>query len=480
MRVLVAGATGYIGGRLVPQLLAAGHTVRCMARTPGKLALQPWRDRVEVVRADVLDAVSLKEAAADCDAAFYLVRATGAGKGFAAVDREGAANFRDAAEEAGLRRLVYLGARGPSQGRLSPHIASRHEVGEILAAGTVPVTEIRTAHIIGSGSLSFEMLRYLTEALPLLAAPRWVRTRCQPVAVRDVLEVLVTALDDSSAQSRRLDVGGPEVMTYADMMRAYAAEARLRRRLMIPLPLRFPRLSALWIGLVTPLPPSVARPLVDELGADNLAPPPDDGEAAPQTPLPVALQRALARLPNGVITRWSDAESSPAHPSPDDPQWRSGTLFMERHVVPTSTDDSHLFWAFSRIGGSNGYYGLDWAWRVRGLLDQLAGGVGLRRGRRHPTEVRPGEAIDFWRVEEMVPGLHLRLRAEMRHPGVAWLEWETRHTDHGSDLVQTAWFMPRGLFGRLYWYLMLPAHRVVFPRMARRVAAAAEERYFSH
>jgi uncharacterized protein YbjT (DUF2867 family) len=476
MRVLVVGATGYVGGRLVPRLLAEGHDVRCLARRPAKLSLQPWRNRVEIVEGDIGDPTSLKEAAAGCDAAYYLVHSMGSSDDFADTDRIGAENFRQAADETGLGRVVYLGglARDPQRSR---HMRSRHEVGRILASGATPVTELRAGVIIGSGSLSFEMIRYLTDVLPVMITPRWVRTRCQPVAIADVLDALVGALDESGA-SRVLEVGGPDILSYRDMMRIYAEEAGLRRRLVIPIPMLTPRLSSLWIGLVTPLPTSMARPLIESVRTDAVF---SEGTAAVlgRTPFRIAIRRALARLPGGVITRWSDAGASPAAPAPTDPAWSGGTLYMDRQVVPTDTAGEHLFWAFSRIGGSTGYYGLDWAWQIRGLLDQLVGGVGIRRGRKHPNEVHPGEAIDFWRVEDLVPGERLRLRAEMRLPGDAWLEWQVEPTDHGSDLIQIAWFRPRGVLGRLYWYGMLPGHKVVFPRMAHRIAAAAEERAFS-
>lgn len=479
MRILVTGATGYIGGRLVPRLLEAGHQVRCLARSPQKLSLYPWRQDVEVVPGDLLDEPSVKDALVGCDAAVYLVHSMASGGDFEDLDRTAAANFRAAADDIGIGRIVYLGGLGDDAAEHSPHLRSRHEVGRILAGGSTPVTEIRAAVIIGSGSLSFEMLRSLTEVLPVMTTPRWVRTRCQPVAVRDVLEILLGALGDRSAESRVVDIGGPEVLTYAEMMQIYAQEAGLRRRLLIPVPLLTPRLSSLWIGLVTPLPPRVARPLVESLRSEVVVREPQSLITIEPTPYRTAVRRALSRMPGGVITRWSDAESQPAAPIPTDPAWSGGTVFMDRQVMPTDTDAHHLFWAFSRIGGRVGYYGLDWAWRIRGLLDRLVGGVGLRRGRRHPTEVRIGEAVDFWRVEDVVPGRSLRLRAEMRLPGDAWLEWEVRDTEYGADLIQTAWFRPRGLAGRVYWYAMLIPHRIVFPRMAHRVAAAAEERGFT-
>jgi uncharacterized protein YbjT (DUF2867 family) len=482
MRILVTGATGYIGGRLVPQLLEAGHSVRCVVRRPAKLEQMPWRGRVEVVAGDVLDPPSIKEAAAGCDAAFYLVHSMAGDRDFEDADRRGAANFRDAADAAGMRRIVYLGGMGPSDGsRLSRHLGSRHEVGRVLASGTTPVTELRAAVIIGSGSLSFEMLRYLTEVLPVMTTPRWVRTRCQPVAVRDVLDLLVRSITDEPAGHRILEVGGPDVLTYRDMMRIYAEEAGLHRRLIIPLPFLNLRLSSLWVGLVTPLPPRVARPLVESLRSEVIVGDRDVQEVLPFRPAPYreAVRDALATSPDGIATRWSDAEPEPAQPYPGDPEWSGGTVFVDRRDIPTNAAPHHVFWAFSRIGGDVGYYGLNWAWRLRGIADQLVGGVGLRRGRRHPEVLREGEAVDFWRVDRVIPDRLLRLHAEMRLPGEAWLEWEIVPTPEGSDLVQKAIFQPRGLSGRIYWFSMWPFHSMIFPRMACRIAASAEERGYA-
>ena len=479
MRLLVTGATGYVGGRLVPRLLAEGHEVRCLVRNPAKLDQHPWRDSVEVVAGDVLEARSLKEAAAGCDAAYYLVHQMATGSGFERLDRRGAENFARAAEEAGLHRIVYLGGLLSDEGRPPAHLDSRREVGEILASGTTPVTWLRAAVIIGSGSLSFEMLRYLTEVLPVMTAPRWARTRCQPIAVRDVIDALTDATRASPDGNEIIDLGGPDILTYAEMMRIYSQEAELRKRLVIPLPFRSPRLSSLWVGLVTPLPPAVARPLVESLRHEVLARPELAPRRHPTTSFRAAVRRALGTTPTKVVTRWTDAESSPAHPGPGDPTWSGGTIYVDRRIVPTDTEACHLYWAFSRIGGSVGYYGLNWAWRVRGFLDRMIGGVGLRRGRRHPTELRVGDAVDFWRVEELETGVRLRLHSEMRLPGEAWLEWEAVEADNGTDLVQTATFRPRGLLGRAYWFSMLPAHRTVFPTMSTRIAAVAEERGYS-
>jgi uncharacterized protein YbjT (DUF2867 family) len=475
MRILVTGATGYIGGRLVPRLLEAGHEVRCLSRRPERLSLQPWRHDVEVVQGDVLDAASVKEAASGCDAAYYLVHGMAGNKEFPETDRIAAANFSEAAEAGGVGRIIYLGALGEPSSAHSPHLASRHEVGRILASGSTPVTELRAAVIIGSGSLSFEMIRYLTEALPVMTTPRWVKTNCQPIAIADVLNVLIESLDHEG--SRIIDLGGPDVLSYAEMIQIYAQEAGLHRRRILSLPLLTPRLSSMWIGLVTPLPTSVARPLVESLRSEVVVRSPDSRIGS--TSYRQAVSKALDRLPGGVTTRWTDAGTAPASPHPADPEWSGGTTYLNRQVIPTDAGVDHLYWAFSRIGGDTGYYWLDWAWRIRGLLDQVVGGVGLRRGRRHPTDVRSGEAIDFWRVELVEPGKNLRLHAEMRLPGDAWLEWEARSTDNGSDLVQSAWFRPRGLWGRVYWWAMFPAHRAVFPRMATRIAAKGEERDYS-
>ena len=481
MRVLVTGATGYIGSRLVPLLLEAGHLVRCLSRDPGRLDGVPWRDGVEAAQGDVLDPSSLAAALEGCDAAYYLVHAMAEGAGFEERDRQGAGNFRAAAGAAGLKRLVYLGGLAPEGAPVSKHLDSRHEVGRLLAEGPTPVTEFRAAVIIGSGSLSFEMLRYLTEVLPVMTTPRWVRNRCQPIAVGDVLHLLVRALDDPEPVSRVLEIGGPDVLTYQEMMRGYAAAVGLRR-VILPVPFLSPRLSSLWVGLVTPLPPSVARPLVEGLRSEVVVRDDTARRVFPHDPLSYreALRLALATPPAEALPpRWPEAAPSPALPSPGDPEWSGGTIFTDRRVVPTDAEPHHLFWAFSRIGGDVGYYGLAWAWKVRGLLDRLVGGVGLRRGRRHPEHLREGEALDFWRVERITPGRMLRLQAEMRLPGQAYLQWEILPMEDGADLVQTAIFRPRGLMGRLYWYAMAPFHSFIFPRMAWKMAAAAEERGYS-
>jgi uncharacterized protein YbjT (DUF2867 family) len=478
MRILVTGASGYIGGRLVPALLQAGHDVVCLARDPKKLTFDPWRDHVEVVQGDVLDPATLVPVMKGCDAAYYLVHSMDGSGGFRERDRQAAVNFRDAATQAEVGRIVYLGGLGQGE-QLSEHLASRQEVGAALAEGPTPVTEIRAAVIIGSGSVSFEMMRYLTEVLPVMVTPKWVRTKCQPLAIRNVIEILVGAIDTADEENHVWEVGGPGQFTYEEMMRIYAEEAGLRRRLIVPVPLLSPQLSRHWIGLVTPLPVGVAKPLVNSLRnevtvADNTV---AEQLTSELIPFREAVRSALRRsTESDVATRWSDAAVAPAEAQPTDPEWAGGTLNVDAQRLPSTASPEDLFWAFARIGGETGYYTFNWAWKLRGILDKAVGGVGLRRGRRHPEELRPGEALDFWRVAAVEPGRRLQLWAEMKLPGKAWLVFEAVPAGEGSELQQTAYFLPRGLFGRLYWLALVPFHVLIFKRMARRIVATAESR----
>ncbi len=478
MRIALTGATGYVGGRLVPQLLEAGHEVVCLARNPEKLAQRSWRELVEARQADVLDTASVDAAMADCDAAYYLIHSMGSSPDFEDADRRAAANFAAAAESAGLRRIIYLGGLGGSDDDLSPHLSSRHEVGDLLRAGATPVTEMRAAVIIGSGSMSFEMLRYLTEMLPVMITPSWVRTRCQPIAIRDVLAFLVAALADEGAEDQIHELGGPDVVSYREMMEVYAEEAGLPRRWIVPVPVLSPGLSSRWIGLVTPLPTGVARPLVDSLRNEVVVRDPSaERYGIAPVDLRTAVRRALARSESpGVETRWSDASTSPARPFAGDPAWAGGTLFVDHKEADAAAPAEDLYWAFARIGGTTGYYVHDWAWRLRGFVDSLVGGVGLRRGRRDAEDVRLHDTIDFWRVAAVEPGKMLQLSAEMRLPGEAWLEWRVEDDAGRRRLHQTAYFRPRGLLGRAYWFAMLPFHHFIFGSMAEAIAEAAAHR----
>ncbi|MGW4230000.1 SDR family oxidoreductase [Streptomyces sp. NPDC004980] len=485
LRCLVTGATGYIGGRLVPELLAAGHRVRCLARSPEKLRDHPWAGSAEVAKGDVTDAESVGAAMRDIDVAYYLVHALGSGPGFEETDRAAARTFGEQARAAGIRRIVYLGGLTPADvpvRELSPHLRSRAEVGGILLDSGVPTTALRAAVIIGSGSASFEMLRYLTERLPVMVTPSWVSTRIQPIAVRDVLRYLVGSAHMPDDVNRTFDIGGPDILTYRDMMQEYAQVAKLPKRLILPVPMLSPGLSSHWIGLITPVPASIARPLAESLRYEVVCHEHDIAGHVPDAPgqpfsFGTALNLALQRVREArVTTRWSSASTpgTPSDPLPTDPDWAGGSLYTDVRELDVDASPDALWRVIEGIGGENGWYSLPWAWAVRGWLDRLVGGVGLRRGRRDAQRLRVGDSLDFWRVEEIEPGRLLRLRAEMRLPGLAWLEmYAEKGADGRSHYRQRAVFHPAGLLGHAYWWSVSPFHAFVFGGMARNIARAA-------
>ncbi len=481
--VLVIGATGYIGRRLVGELVDGGQRVRCLARRPAKLSAETWRGDVDVVAGDVLDPASLVPALVDVDVIYYLVHSIGGNGDWQARDRQGAANVAQAAAEAGVSQIVYLGGLGDERDEgLSAHLTSRHEVGQALASGPVPVTELRAAVVIGSGSASFEMLRHLVEVLPMMVTPRWVHTNCQPIAVRDVLHYLLAVARNEAAFGRILQIGGPDVLTYREMMRIFAEEAGLKHRFVVPVPVLSPSLSSRWIGLVTPLPTDLARPLVASLVNDVVMTDHSIDDIVPHQPLPYrrAVQFALRRVADlDVLTSWADAElygRTPADPMPTDPDWSGGTVYEDLQQRFVDAPPERVFAVIEGIGGDRGWFAAGALWQVRGLFDRLIGGIGLRRGRRHPDRLRIGDALDFWRVETLERPELLRLRAEMRLPGDAWLQWDVAPAADGTTFVeQRARFVPRGLFGRLYWAALLPFHRVVFRPMLREIARRAED-----
>ncbi len=479
--VLVAGATGYIGRRLVAELVGAGHDVRCLARTPEKLDAESWRAQVEVVTGDVLDRGSLGVAFRDVDVAYYLVHSIGLRSDWETRDRTAAENFRDAAAVAGVEQIIYLGGLGDDAGgALSAHLASRHEVGHVIAAGPVPLTELRAAVVVGSGSASFEMLRHLVEVLPVMTTPRWVETRVQPISVRDVLVYLTGVLGNDDAYGRVFEIGGSDVVTYHEMMDTYAQVAGLRKRVIVPVPVLSPRLSSLWVGLVTPIPADLARPLIDSLVNEVVVHDHAIDEVVPHHPIGCreAIELALRRVGDvDVSTRWTDAElygRTPADPMPADPDWAGATILTDIQAVQTDATPEALFHEVSGLGGEKGWLVGNWLWTLRGWMDRLVGGVGMRRGRRHPTDLRVGDVVDFWRVEALEPSRLLRLRAEMRLPGDAWLEWSITPQQEGALFVQRALFHPRGLFGRAYWYAVAPFHRFIFRPLAYRIEQHAQ------
>ena len=474
--VLVTGATGYVGGRLVPALLAARCEVRCLARSPAKLDDTPWRDRVEVMAGSVGD--DLSEVLRGVDVAVYLVHSIGQGPDWEITEERDAVNFARAAACVGLRRIVYLGGLGRDDDALSVHLRSRHAVGRALASTAVDVVELRAGVVIGAGSASFEMLRYLVDVLPIMVTPRWVTTRCQPIAISDILELLVEAIIYSGVPAGIYEVGGPDVVTYAEMMALYAEVAGLPRRRLIPVPVLTPGLSSHWVGLVTPVPVRLARELVESLVNEVVVTDCKAAETFSFTPVPLhdAINRSLAATRSGEVpTSFVDADLVYFAPVATDPTWSGGTVLTDERSATSSADPAQIFATVLAIGGKKGWYASQRLWEIRGVLDQLVGGPGLRRGRRDPVSLGVGDPVDFWRVEAVVPGRLLRLHAEMRLPGDAWLTWELSPIDGATTLItQRAEFRPRGLFGRIYWLGVAPFHRFVFTGLLDGIVADAE------
>ena len=473
-KILLTGASGYVGGRLLSLLEQREYNVRCLSRRP-----EEFRSKVgpetEVARGDAMDKDSLVAALSDIDTAFYLIHSMGANKDFESLDRQAATNFAAAASEAGVRRIIYLGGLGTSDQDLSKHLRSRHETGDVLRESDAEVIELRASIVIGSGSLSFELVRSLVERLPMMICPRWVSVQAQPIAIEDILEYLAAAIELPQSGSRIYEVGGPDQVSYGEIMTEYARQRGLRR-LMIPVPVLTPRLSSLWLGLVTPVYARIGRKLVESLRNPTLV---HDHSAEKDFFIrPRGLQAAIARaLANEdrdfAQTRWSDAISSSGKQKTYGGV-RFGSRLVDSRTARVRVPPSDAFAAIRRIGGETGWYYGNWLWRLRGFLDLLVGGVGVRRGRRDPDEVRVGDALDFWRVQKYQPNQLLRLQAEMKVPGRAWLEFEVTGDDEGSTIRQTALFDPVGLFGLAYWYALYPLHELVFAGMLRNIARAAE------
>jgi len=477
MRVYVTGATGYIGGRLVPRLLEAGHEVVCAVRDTRKLSSRPWisHAKVAVVEVDAADVTRLSETMCGCEAAYYLIHSMlVVGSEYRSHDAELARGFARASADAGVKRIIYLGGLGETGSRLSEHLSSRREVEQALRSAGLPVTVFRAAMIIGSGSASFEILRYLVARLPIMVTPRWVSTENQPIAVRNVIHYLVECLHVRDTNGKTLDVGGPDVLTYRDLMQRMADALGLRKRLVIPVPVLTPRLSSLWIHLVTPIDRRIARPLAEGLRNRVVCRNNDAAKLMPQDLLGTreAIDAALGKhSADQLETSWTDAGVMPG-----DPAWAGGDAYEDRRSVEVDAPAQAVFRALCQLGGENGYYGSPWLWRIRGLLDRLVGGPGLSRGRRSRKEVAYGDALDFWRVTRIEKNRALGLRAEMKLPGVAMLDFEiddSAERPGAAVLSQTATFLPRGMLGHLYWLIVTPFHRTVFNGMLRGIKKQA-------
>lgn len=463
----IAGVTGYIGGRLAPRLLEHGYAIRCLVRSPGKVQNREWatHPNIEIRQVNLENEASLTCDLEGCEAAYYLVHSMmSAGSDYAEHDRQLAVIFARAARNAGIKRIIYLGGLGETGPDLSEHLSSRREVEEALASTGVAVTVLRAAMIIGSGSASFEILRYLVERLPVMVTPKWVSTPCQPIAVKNVVGYLVGVLAVPETVGGIFDIGGPDVFRYRDIMNIMAKELGLRRRLVIPVPVLTPRLSSYWIQLITPLSNTIARPLAEGLKNPVVCRENRIASLIPQELLGVreAIRAALSRMAEHTVeTSWTMAG-----PIPGDPDWAGGSVFRDVREITVEAPDWAVFRAVCRVGGGNGWYAADILWKIRGWMDQLAGGPGLRRGRRNPETVQYGEALDFWRVVGFEHDRRLALRAEMKLPGEALLEFRVETlNDRQSVLHQSALFRPRGLFGLAYWYSVLPFHAIVFRGM---------------
>ena len=475
--ILVSGPTGYVGGRLVPRLLDAGYRVRCLTRDPARLQGRSWYKRVEIVGGDAADAASIAEAFEGVWAAYYLIHGMQGGRPHAEHDLQMARNFVEAAERHKVQRVIYLGELVDATAQLSPYLRSRHETGYVLRQSRIPVTEFRAGMIIGSGSALFEMIRYLTEREPVLVCPAWFFSMAQPIGIRDVLQYLVEALGCPESAGRTLEIGGPQRLTYAQMLLEYAAERGLRRSL-IRTPFYLPRLSAYWVHMVTPIHWRSVLPLIEGLRANMVV---HDDEARRLFPaiqpldFRLAVREALGRVLSDVVeTSWSDAlVNSAGDTRPYEFDVEEG-MMIERRSALLDVPAGAVFRAYAGIGGQRGWLFMDWAWAIRGWMDKAVGGVGIRRGRRHPDEIRAGESLDFWRVEAVERDHLMRLRAEMKVPGKAWLQFESTSLPHGQTLlVQTAYYAPRGLLGFMYWYAMWPFHAFLFDGLIRQVSARA-------
>ncbi len=472
-RILITGATGYVGGRLLKALERRGESVRCLTRHPENLT-QRVAAATEVVRGDVLDPSTLPAALEGCRVAYYLVHSMSSSGDFVEQDRRAAEDFAAAAKEAGVERIVYLGGLGSDE-KMSSHLASRQEVGEVLRRSGVPTIEFRASIIIGSGSLSFEMIRALVGRLPVMITPRWVRSKAQPIAIEDIIDYLVEALDIELDGSRVFEIGGADQASYREIMLEYARQRGLRR-FMIPAPVLSPRVSGLWLGLVTPVYARIGRKLVESLKHDTVVRDPVASEAFAVRPrgLAASIARALANEDHDFAqTRWSDALSSSGGPR----HWggiQFGSRLVDSRTILVSVKPAQAFAPVRRIGGRVGWYYGDWLWRIRGFLDLLVGGPGMRRGRRDPEQASPGETLDFWRVEAYEPDKLLRLQAEMKVPGRAWLQFEIDEAEGGTRIRQTALFDPLGTLGLLYWYALYPLHQLIFAGMLRNIGRTAE------
>jgi len=477
-RILLTGATGYVGSRLVPRLLAEGNSVRLLARDADRLRGKPWFNQVDICEGDACQPARLKASLAGVQTAYYLIHSMAAGGQFSRRDVELAQSFAEAARYAGVQRIIYLGGLGEREGTLSEHLQSRQETGEALRSTGVPVTEFRAAVIVGAGSISFEMIRYLTERIPFMICPRWVFTRTQPIAIDDVLSYLVAALDRSDGDNHIIEIGGADVLTYGEMIKGYA-RVRGVRRMLVPVPVLTPKLSSHWVHWTTPVPAVYARPLIEGLRSEVVVRSDSARRLFPSID-PVgyeeAIGRALDELHPCAFRETVDAiVRNLVSPDTSRQVVIDRGMIVELWAIGVRAAPEAVYKAFTSLGGARGWLHMDWAWRLRASLDRLIGGVGMRRGRPDREVLRKGDTLDSFRVEQVQPGRLLRLRAEMKLPGKGWLQFEARPmAGDTTRLIQVVFYAPRGILGLLYWYVLYPAHRLIFAGLLRRLAGLAE------
>ncbi len=473
-QILLTGATGYVGGRLLSALQATGASIKCLTRKPEYLEGRVSPETI-VCQGDILDQKSLAKSLQDVDTAYYMIHAIGSAKNFEDQEIQGANNFAQAAKEAGVRRIIYLGGLGNRESEQSQHLRSRHKVGDILRASGLQVIELRASIIIGSGSLSFEMIRSLTEHLPVMIMPKWVQTMAQPIGINDVIHYLLATLEIKTEKNEIIDIGGPDQLTYGDLIREYATQRNLRR-FFIRVPFLTPRISSLWLGLITPLYARIGRALIESIKSPTII----ENNRAKElfsikpTGASEAIRAALANEDRAYAeTHWSDSIASTGL-STHNGKSHFGNRLIDHREQLTKASSFAVFSAIERLGGSNGWYAFNHLWQIRGFFDLLVGGVGMRRGRPQGRPLRPGDPLDFWRIESIVPNRELKLFAEMKLPGRAWLCFEIKKEENGTRITQTALFDPIGLFGLLYWYSVYPLHNLVFKGMLQAITHTAE------
>lgn len=482
-KILVTGTSGYVGGRLVPRLLSKGHSVRVLSRQPTQLEGRPWRDQVEIEQGDVFKPETLNSLFDEIHTAYYMIPMQGFATGTQDRNLIAARQFSRSAQNAGVERLIYLGGLGDPCTPLSSHLRSRQQIGDALRESGIPVTEFRAAVIVGSGSTTFEMIRYLTERLPIIFLPSWGYSRIQPIAISNVIDFLVATIESPQSIGEVIDIGGPEILTFSEMMQSYA-RVRGLTRLLIQFPFKIPRAAAYWTHLTTPLPHHIARRLINDLCNDVII---ENVHASKLFPdiQPIEYQEAVAialeKLNAGEVeSSWSDSFYGGRYSTQPSRFHNQEGMVFEQRQVEIKASPTEVFSVITRLGGEHGWLFMNWAWRLRGIFDRLTGGVGLQRGRRDPASLRVGDAVDFWRVEAIEPNRLIRLRAEMKVPGLAWLQFDlVPLTESKTRLQQIAFFAPKGLSGTLYWYVLYPIHKIIFSGMIQRIAERAEAQHRS-